>query len=651
MKPLRLLVCILMLAAVAPFVPASAASEVGRYVVSLKRDREPQATANAHRAKYGAKADRYYRSAIKGYAATIPLNRVDELRADPSVISVTKNYMFHSAAQTIPLGVDRVRANIVPGTGEGVQVAILDSGIDFTHPDLQANVLGGVDCEGNDTGNYSDEQGHGTHVAGILAAIDNTIGVVGVAPKAKLWAVRILDALGQGFLDDIMCGLDWVDARTPANGGSIRIANMSLEAFIINADDGECGNLDGDIVHQAICSIVAGGTTVVAAAGNNSNNIKDVPPAAYDEVIAVTALVDYDGDPCSLAADPPGLEADDTFAEFSSYATTANDLAHTLGAPGAYNILSTVPGNDYDFNAGTSMAAPHVAGAAARYLQTHPSAAPSEVLNALHTNAEPKNVDFQNDCSGTVASHTDPSTLHPERVVRVVDWEIDIEVTTPGIVRGNKWFLNNGFDANADVVFNYGSPSDKLVVGDWDGDGDDTPGIVRGNTWFLNNDLDPFADEVFNYGSSTDRPIVGDWDGDGDDTVGIVRMNVWYLNNTNDPTSDVPAFAYGRSTDKIIAGNWDGSEDGSDGPGIVRGNQWFLNNNFDPNADMVFPFGATTDVPIAGDWFGDGKDRPGIHRSNKWFLNLGFDQSAEIVFPYGLPSDRFLVGDWDGEDP
>ena len=638
----------LLLAAMAPFIPASAASETGRYVVSLQKDRNPQTTASQHRAKYGAKADRYYTSAIKAYSAVIPNNRIDDLRADPSVISVTKNYAFRAAAQTLPTGVDRVQADVVPGTGEGVEVAILDSGIQTTHPDLAANIKGGVDCDAPITGNFQDENGHGTHVAGILAAVDNTEGVVGVAPKAKLWAVRILDALGGGDLTSILCGLDWVDARTPAKGGNIKIANMSIEAFIPNADDGACGAFDGDPVHEVICSIVAGGTTVVAAAGNNQDDIKDVPPAAYDEVIAVTALVDYDGDPCSLGTDPPGFEADDTFAEFSSYPSTAADQAHTLGAPGAYDILSTVP-DGYGFSAGTSMAAPHVAGAAARYLQTHPSALPSEILNALRTNAEPENVDFNDECPGAVASHTDPSNLHPEPVVRVVDWEIDIEVATPGIVRSNRWFLNNGFDANADVVFNYGSPTDKVVVGDWDGDGDDTPGIVRGNTWFLNNDLDPFADVVFNYGSSTDRPIVGNWDKtDLADEPGIVRGNVWYLNDDLDPNAD-HVVQYGRSTDKIVAGDW--NNDGEDNPGIVRGNVWYLNNDFDPNANIVFSFGATTDVPIAGDWVGDGKDRPGIHRSNRWFLNLGFDPYAEVIFPYGLATDRFVVGDWDGEDP
>ena len=649
MKPLRLLVCILLLAAVAPYVPASAAPEVGRYVVSLKKDRNPQVTASQHRARYGAKADRYYTSAIKGYSAMIPNHRVDELRADPSVISVTKNYTFRAAAQTLPTGVDRVQADIVPGTGEGVQVAVLDSGIDYTHPDLQANVLGGVDCDGADTGNYFDGNGHGTHVAGILAAIDNTEGVVGVAPKAKLWAVRILNNAGAGDLANILCGLDWVDARTPANGGGIRVANMSIEGEAFDADDGNCGLTDGDPVHQVICSIVQGGTTIVAAAGNHADDIQDVSPAAFDEVIAVTALVDYDGDPCSLASDPPGFEADDTFWELSNFATTNADRFHTLGASGAYDILSTVPGG-YGFSTGTSMAAPHVAGAAARYLQTHPGAAPSEVLSVLKANAEPKNVDFQNECPGTVASHTDPSNLHPEPVVRVVDWEIDPEVATPGIVRGNRWFLNNGFDGNADVVFSYGTSTDKIVVGDWNGDGIDSPGIIRGNVWYLNDGLDPNADVVFAYGSASDRPIVGDWDGDGRDEPGIVRGNTWFLNDELDPFAN-HVFQYGSSTDKIVAGNWDGDEDGTDGPGIVRGNQWFVNNGFDPNADMVFSFGATTDVPIVGDWVGDGMDRPGIHRSNKWFLNLGFDHSAEIVFPYGLPTDRFLVGDWDGVTP
>ncbi|MGH2786123.1 MAG: S8 family serine peptidase [Actinomycetota bacterium] len=650
MKALRILALLLFMATVAPFVPATAgSSDTGRYVVSLKRDRDPEASARQHETRYGAKPDRYFHSAIKGYSATIPSDRVAALRADPSVISVTKNYAFHAAAQTTPIGVSRIGALDVPGTGEGVQVAVLDSGIDYNHPDLAANVLGGVDCDAPYTGNYLDGQGHGTHVAGILAAIDNTIGVVGVAPKAKLWAVRILDQNGAGDLTSILCGLDWVDARSPANGGLIQIANMSIEAAITNADDGNCGFSDGDPVHQAICSIVGHGVTFTVAAGNHTDNIKDVAPAAYDEVITVTALVDYEGAPCSLAADPQGFEADDTFAEFSSYATTVNDRLHTIGAPGAYEILSTFPGGTYALNYGTSMASPHVAGAIARYLQTHPGTSPAGVLEVIQDIGEPKDVDFNDECPGTTASHTDPSGLHLEPVVRVADWELEIQVATPGIVRGNKWYLNNGFDGAADIVFTYGSSTDKIVVGDWDGDGIDTPGIVRGNVWYLNDGFDPYAEYVFNYGSSTDRPIVGDWDDDGDDTPGVVRGNVWYLNNDHDPTSNVPAFAYGSATDRIIAGDWNG--DGEDTPGIIRGNVWYLNDNFDPNAYKVFGFGSTTDASVAGDWVGDGIDRPGLHRSNKYYLNLGFDSTAEIVFPYGIVSDRFVVGDWDGENP
>lgn len=651
MKPLRILVLVLMLATLGPLSQPAAGSGSNVYIVSLKRDRDPEATAKKHGDRYGLTAKHFYTNVISGYSALVDEDRVQHLREDPDVLMVSPNRAFVAAGvQEVPKGVLRIGAATIPGTGEGIQVAVLDTGIDLQHPDLAGNIIGGKYCPlfgESQSGSFDDANGHGTHVAGTIAAIDNTTGVRGVAPKAKLWAVRVLDAGGAGDLQSLLCGLDFVYDRAPTQNGFISVANMSVQAAIPNADDGNCGFDDGEILHSAVCSVVDAGVSMVVAAGNQNRsgpNIKDVAPAAYDEVIAVTALADYDGAPCGEDAQA----SDDTFAGVSNYATLASDLAHTVGAPGV-NILSTIPGGGVGLNTGTSMASPHVAGVIARYLQTHPGTPPATVLQVIKDNAEPKDVDFNDECPGTTASHTDPSGLHPEPVVRAVDWELDIQAATPGIVRGNKWYLNNGFDGVGDIVFSYGSPSDKVVVGDWDGDGIDTPGIVRGNVWYLNNGFDPFAELAFAYGSSTDRPIVGDWDGDGFDTIGVVRGNVWYVNNTLDPTSDVPAFAYGSSTDRIIAGDWDG--DDTDTPGIVRGNVWYLNDNFDPNADQVFGFGATTDVPVAGDWVGDNTDRPGLHRSNKWFLNLGFDAGAEIVFPYGLPSDRFVAGDWDGETP
>ena len=128
-----------------------------------------------------------------------------------------------------------------------------------------------------------------------------------------------------------------------------------------------------------------------------------------------------------------------------------------------------------------------------------------------------------------------------------------------------------------------------------------TPGVVRGNTWFLNLGYDATHDVSFAFGRSTDFPVVGDWNDDGIFTGGVVRGNVWYLNDDFDSTHDA-TFAFGRSTDFPVVGDWD--NDGVYTPGVVRGNVWFLNNDFDTTHDLTFAFGAATDYPVVGDWVG-----------------------------------------------
>lgn len=648
-----------MILIVAALIPqASAAQQVtGRYIVVLRDNADPEATAHRHEDQYGAKADRYYHSVVRGYAANVPEDRVSALSSDASVLMVSKNRQFKAAAvcpdvdpQCMPTGVDRIDADVTSGTGDGVQVAVLDSGIDLDHPDLATNVLGGADCVGANTGNFDDGAGHGTHVAGTIAALDNGIGVRGVAPEAKLWAVKILSDAGAGDDVSIMCGLDFVADN--AGSGAIRVVNMSIEAPFPNIDDGNCGIDIGDPVHFGICTLVDAGVTVVVAAGNHADDIKDVAPAAYDEVIAVTALSDWDGAPCGDETDPTGGDfPDDTFASFSSYATTAADRAHTIGGPGL-NIFSTWKQGGYLFSDGTSMASPHVAGAAALYLETHPSATPAAVRAALLETAEALGINNGGKCTGTDPSHTDPSGLHPEPVVCVIGCTLPPEASTPGVVRGNVWFLNNSFDATGNVPsFGYGSPTDRIVVGDWDGDGIDSPGVVRGNVWFLNNDYDATGDvPSFAYGNSSDRIVVGDWNNDGIDSPGVVRGNVWYLNDDFDGSGNVPSFAYGASTDWILAGDWDG--DGFDSPGVVRGNIFYRNNDFDGSGDLPsIAFGNTTDRKMAGDWDGDGDDDIAVRRGSTWFLRIPTTPVTVLSFAYGRSTDRPVVGDWDGIGP
>jgi hypothetical protein len=213
--------------------------------------------------------------------------------------------------------------------------------------------------------------------------LDNDIGVVGVAPGARLYAVKVLGKNGSGSLSNVIKGIDWVTQN--AGTLKIKVANMSLGAS--GTDDGNCGRSNNDPLHTAICNSVAAGVTYVAAAGNSGVDAKNTIPAAYAEVITVSALADTDGHgpPSGLGGAGPvsSYGADDTFATFSNYGPGVD-----LIAPGV-NILSTYLNGGYATLSGTSMAAPHVAGAAALYIAQNPGASPQQVREALINQGDP----------------------------------------------------------------------------------------------------------------------------------------------------------------------------------------------------------------------------------------------------------------------
>jgi subtilisin len=259
---------------------------------------------------------------------------------------------------------------------------VLDTGIDTSHPDL--NVAGGYSCTKRRS--YDDHYGHGTHAAGIIGALDDRTGVVGVAPGARIYGVKVLDDDANGTTRELLCGIDWVTStRTDTDPkNDIDVANLSLGG--VGTDDGHCGKSDNDILHQAVCKSVAAGVTYVVAAGNDHQDASHLIPAAYDEVITVSAIADSDGKPGGGGGSPScRTDEDDTLANFSNYGPDVD-----LIAPGVC-ILSTTPKqsaaigrtNGYGVLSGTSFAAPHVAGAAALYLAQHPGASPATVRSAL----------------------------------------------------------------------------------------------------------------------------------------------------------------------------------------------------------------------------------------------------------------------------
>ena len=361
-----------MLAAPAAAAPAAenANSVPGAWIVTLEPGASPDGVSAEHSRRYEARVDHVYRHAVRGYAARMSDQAAARVAQDPQVASIERDQVVTIAAQTTPTGIDRIGGEVssaLSGDGSGevdVDVAVIDTGIDPKHADL--NVVGGKNCS---TGtSYNDGNGHGTHVAGTIGAEDNSVGVVGVAPGARLWAVRVLNNQGSGTRSSIICGVDWVTA----NAATIEVANMSLGG---SGTDSLCGGSDS--YHNAICRSISAGITYVVAAGNSSADSRNYVPATYDEVITVSALADFNGQPGGGAPATCRADVDDTLADFSNYGADVD-----LIAPGVC-IQSTWKGGGYNTISGTSMASPHVAGAAALYKANNPGATPAQIKTAL----------------------------------------------------------------------------------------------------------------------------------------------------------------------------------------------------------------------------------------------------------------------------
>jgi subtilisin len=338
----------------------------GRYIVVLRDEARSASVAAAHARSGKAEVLHVYGHALKGYAARLSAAGLAAVRSDPRVLFVSQDREVSAVAQTLPTGNDRIEGELssqVSGDGAGsvpVNVAVLDTGIDVDHPDL--NVVGGTNCSTGSS--YDDGNGHGTHIAGTIGARDDGEGVVGVAPDAQLWAVRVLNNAGSGSWSSVACGVDWVTStRMDADtGNDILVANMSLGGP--GADDADCGNTNNDVLHRAICRSSAAGVTYVVAAGNRASDLKNFVPAAYNEVLTTAAIADFDGVPSARGSPTCRSDQDDTHADFSNFATLAEDQAHTIAAPGVC-ILSTWKNGGYATISGTSMASPHMAGTAA----------------------------------------------------------------------------------------------------------------------------------------------------------------------------------------------------------------------------------------------------------------------------------------------
>jgi len=314
------------------------------FIIQLRDGVDPAGVAALH----GLSRSYTYRNTITGFAAFVPPGRLAALMQDPDVLSVEQDGVASIYAQTIPWGISNIGAttnSTLAGNGSGTvtgpTVFIIDTGI-AAHADL--NLVGHVNYAG---GQNSDCHGHGTHVAGTVAARDNAADVVGVAPGVAVFGVKVLGCNGSGTWSGIISGMDYVGGRGEAG----KVANMSL------------GGSKNQSVNDAAARLVTNNVATAVAAGNSAVDASTFSPASEPTVLTVAAYDSANRD-----------------ASFTNYGNLVD-----LSAPGV-SVLSTARGGGTTTMSGTSMASPHVAGALALYRANNPSASATTAQNAVKAN-------------------------------------------------------------------------------------------------------------------------------------------------------------------------------------------------------------------------------------------------------------------------
>ncbi|MFH8618736.1 S8 family serine peptidase [Streptomyces sp. NPDC017979] len=347
------------------------------YIVTLRDGgvRSASAEGKAIAKKYGAKIERTYSTALNGYAVRVSEAQAKKLAADPAVAAVAQDQTVSiQATQTNPpsWGLDRIDQKRLPldqrytypdSAGQGVTAYVIDTGVRISHRDFGGRAVNGYDAVDNDNV-AQDGNGHGTHVAGTVAGTS-----YGVAKKARIVAVRVLNNSGSGTTAQVVAGVDWVarNAVKPA------VANMSL------------GGGANTTIDSAVRRAIAAGVTFAVAAGNSNANAANYSPARVTEAITVGSTTNTDAR-----------------SSFSNYGSVLDIFAPGSGIASAWHTSDTATNSI----SGTSMASPHVAGAAAIYLGANPSSTPAQVASGLIAAAS----------TGVV---TNPGTGSPNRLLNV----------------------------------------------------------------------------------------------------------------------------------------------------------------------------------------------------------------------------------------
>jgi subtilisin family serine protease len=587
--------------------------------------------------------------------------------------------------------IDAQEAWSISTGSNNVVVAVIDTGVDYTHSDLAANVWtntreiagNGIDDDSdgfvddvhgynfiNNTGDPMDDNGHGTHVSGTIAAVgDNGLGVAGLNWSTSIMGLKFLNNNGEGYLSDAIRAINYATMERTVYGVNVRVMNNSWG-----------GGSFSSAMQNAIQAAGDAGIMFVAAAGNSGTNNDTSPqyPANYAPANVV-----------SVAASTQS----DQLAYFSCYGATTVDVA----APGV-SIYSTLPGNRYGSYSGTSMATPHVAALAALAWAVDPTASVAEIRSAILDGAD--HVAALNGLVATggrlnayntltlLGSTPTPSqpvptptptpsqpaptpTPTPSQPEPTPPTPID---TPPSSLVGvynastSTFYLNStGGTGNAGAVFTFNPAQGNGVAidGDWNADGQDSIGMYDAATsrFYLKNSNDSGnADMAFVYGPAGSGwiPVSGDWNGDGMDTIGLYNpaTSTFYLKNSNAAGFADITFTYGPGGQHWtpIVGDWNG--DGVDTIGLYnpKSSTFYLrNSNSNGFADTTFVYGPANGgwTPIVGDWTGNTGDTIGLYNPAKsvfYLRNSNTSGYADSSFAFGSAGSNSmpLVGEWFG---
>ena len=550
--------------------------------------------------------------------------------------------------------------------GIGWTVAVLDTGVDKTHPFLSGKVVaeacfsGNGNCPNGETTQIGSGAGipctyaagscpHGTHVAGIVAGSGSSFS--GVAKGANIIAIQVFSE----FTGDICggaeepCALtytsDWIAALEHVYNlrmsFQIAAANMSLG---VGGFEAFCDTLSPS-AKAAIDNLRSEGIALVAASGNNGYSSAISFPACISSAVSVGSISKTD--------------------QVSSFSNSVSFLS--LLAPGQ-SINSSIPGGGFGLKSGTSMATPHVAGAWAILKQKSPGATVASVLNALQKSGLPI----------TGANNVTTSRIRIDLALTRLDSAFGdpiIGVFRPNTGRwytdldGNGTWSGCGLDGCWGV---FGSPGDLPVAGQWDGQGKSRIGVFRPSKgmWYLDNGngiWDGCGTDlciIGPFGSSGDLPVAGDWTNTGTTAIGVFRPStgMWYLDDGNGIWdgcgTDLCIGPFGSSGDLPVAGDW--TNTGQTTIGVYRPGtrMWYLdtgNGIWDGcETDLcIGPFGSSDDLPVAGDWTNTGQTTIGVYRpgTGMWYLDTGNGtwDGCGVDFclgPFGSSGDLPMAGVW-----